>query len=180
VARVYHPEDPAGAELAPHALDEFALVASWFRRKPEERAHAVPPTTLWTAEPAAASGSETQPWRFAAWSQGFSLVFETLVRTRELSVTSATHLVVAVGGLVLEADLELLPRHGSLFDFEFRLPAEWNVQEVTVKGSTIKVVLNGETIIDNAQLPGIAAEGPIALQYHHDAIEFANVFIKEL
>lgn len=90
-----------------------------------------------TAEPAAASGSETQPWRFAAWSQGFSLVFETLVRTRELSVTSATHLAVAVGGLVLEADLELLPRHGSLFDFEFRLPAEWNVQEVLHDGRVV-------------------------------------------
>ena len=27
-------------------------------------------------------------------------------------------------------------------------PGEWNTQEVTVKGSTIKVVLNGETILD--------------------------------
>jgi excinuclease UvrABC nuclease subunit len=50
VARVYHPEEPAGAELAPHALDEFALVASWFRRKPEERGHAVPAGTAWTAD----------------------------------------------------------------------------------------------------------------------------------
>jgi excinuclease UvrABC nuclease subunit len=53
VARVYHPEEPAGAELPPHALDEFALVASWFRRKPEERMHTVPATTPWTAEPGA-------------------------------------------------------------------------------------------------------------------------------
>jgi excinuclease UvrABC nuclease subunit len=54
VARVYDPVEPAGAELPPHALDEFALVASWFRRKPDQRAHTRPPTTPWTAEPGAA------------------------------------------------------------------------------------------------------------------------------
>ena len=59
-------------------------------------------------------------------------------------------------------------------------PGQWNRFFITMKGDRCTVVLNGETIIDNAQLPGIAADGPIALQYHHDAIEFANVFIKEL
>jgi len=59
-------------------------------------------------------------------------------------------------------------------------PGQWNRFFITMKGDRCTVVLNGENIIDNAQLPGIAAEGPIALQYHHDAIEFANVFIKEL
>ena len=76
-------------------------------------------------------------WRYAAWSQRFSLVFETLVRTRELSVSSATHLGIAVGGLVLESDLELLARHGRLFDFELRLPAEWNIQEVLHDGRSV-------------------------------------------
>ena len=42
------------------------------------------------------------------------------------------------------------------------------------------MILNDQKVIDNAQLPEIPAEGPIALQYHHDAIEFANLFIKEL
>ena len=102
----------------------------------------------WISEPvlaaagpgaAAAAGGlpETPAWRFAAWSQSFSLVFETLARTRELSATSATHLAIGSGGLVLEADLELVPRHGSLFDFEFRLPAEWNVQEVVHDGRSV-------------------------------------------
>jgi hypothetical protein len=85
----------------------------------------------------AAARPETPPWRFAAWSPGFSLVLETLARTRELSVTSATHLAIGAGGLVLEADLELLPRHGSLFDFEFRLPAEWSVQEIVHDGRSV-------------------------------------------
>lgn len=59
-------------------------------------------------------------------------------------------------------------------------PGQWNRFVITMQGSHCTVVLNGETIIDKAWLPGVAAEGPIALQYHHDAIQFANVFIKEM
>jgi len=59
-------------------------------------------------------------------------------------------------------------------------PGQWNRFFITMKGDRCTVVLNGETIIDNAWLPRIAEEGPIALQYHHDEIEFANLFIKEL
>jgi Domain of Unknown Function (DUF1080) len=59
-------------------------------------------------------------------------------------------------------------------------PGQWNRFFITLKGDRCTVVLNEQTIIENAQLPGIAPEGPIALQYHHDEIEFANVFIKEL
>ncbi len=56
----------------------------------------------------------------------------------------------------------------------------WNRFIITIKGDRVTVVLNNEVVIDNAQLPGVPAEGPIALQYHGDAIEFANLFIKEL
>jgi hypothetical protein len=35
-------------------------------------------------------------------------------------------------------------------------------------------------VIENAQLPGVPTRGPIALQHHGDAIEFANIFIREL
>lgn len=59
-------------------------------------------------------------------------------------------------------------------------PGQWNRFFITMKGDRCTVVLNEQTIIENAQLPGVAEEGPIALQYHHDEIEFANVFIKEL
>jgi hypothetical protein len=44
----------------------------------------------------------------------------------------------------------------------------------------VTVVLNDQTVIDDAQLPGISAEGPIGLQYHGDEVEFANLFIHEL
>ncbi len=56
----------------------------------------------------------------------------------------------------------------------------WNRFEITMKGDRATILLNGQKIIDNAQLPGIASEGPIALQYHNDEIEFANVYLKEL
>jgi len=35
--RIYQGPDPAGADIPTHDLDEFYLVASWFRRHPEER-----------------------------------------------------------------------------------------------------------------------------------------------
>jgi len=41
-------------------------------------------------------------------------------------------------------------------------------------------VLNGKTVIENAQLPGAPARGPIDLQHHGDPIQFANIYIKEL
>lgn len=59
-------------------------------------------------------------------------------------------------------------------------PGQWNRFMITMKGGRVTVALNGQTVIENAELPGIAAEGPIGLQYHHDAVEFANIFIKEL
>jgi hypothetical protein len=42
-ARVFHGPDPRGAEVPMHDLDEFYLVASWFRRRPEELARTVRP-----------------------------------------------------------------------------------------------------------------------------------------
>ena len=56
----------------------------------------------------------------------------------------------------------------------------WNRFLITMKGDRLTVVLNGQTVIENAQLPGVAPRGPIALQHHGDAIEFANLYIKEL
>lgn len=57
---------------------------------------------------------------------------------------------------------------------------QWNRFHITMKGDRLTVVLNDQTVIENAQLPGVPKRGPIALQHHGDPIEFANVFIKEL
>ena len=59
-------------------------------------------------------------------------------------------------------------------------PGQWNRMFITMVGDRLTVKLNGKTVIENAQLPGIPTEGPIGLQHHGDAIEFANLYIKEL
>jgi hypothetical protein len=59
-------------------------------------------------------------------------------------------------------------------------PGEWNRMMITLKGERLSVSLNGRVVIDNAELPGIPAEGPIGLQHHGSAIDFANIWIKEL
>lgn len=43
VARVYDGPDPTGADIPTHDLDEFYLVASWFRRRTEEKKRTRPP-----------------------------------------------------------------------------------------------------------------------------------------
>lgn len=57
---------------------------------------------------------------------------------------------------------------------------EWNRFIITMKGDRLSVNLNGELVIDHAQLPGVPKRGRIALQHHGDPIQFANLFIKEL
>lgn len=59
-------------------------------------------------------------------------------------------------------------------------PGRWNRFEITMRGERLTVVLNGQTVIDEAHLPGVPPRGPIALQHHGDPIQFANLFIKEL
>ena len=68
---------------------------------------------------------------------------------------------------------------------------EWNSFEITMKGDRLTVVLNGKTVIENAQLPGVPEKGPIALQHHggfkdgkynaaSSLMQFRNISIKEL
>jgi Domain of Unknown Function (DUF1080) len=70
---------------------------------------------------------------------------------------------------------------------------EWNTFEITMKGDRLGVKLNGEAVIENAQLPGVAKEGPIGLQHHGgwnaakgiwtgppSVVQFRNIYIREL
>ncbi len=71
---------------------------------------------------------------------------------------------------------------------------EWNTQEVTVKGATIKVVLNGTTILDadlskvdpatfmgKSKHPGLAlTKGHFGFAGHGDAVQFRKIEIKKL
>ena len=68
---------------------------------------------------------------------------------------------------------------------------EWNSFVITVKGNRLTVALNGETVIENAELPGLVARGPVGLQHHGSMkdgkwtsppalVQFRNISIKEL
>jgi hypothetical protein len=68
---------------------------------------------------------------------------------------------------------------------------EWNHFDITVRGNTVTVVLNGKTVIAGATIPDLPARGRVAFQHHgskKDAkwvgppslLQFKNVFIKEL
>lgn len=70
---------------------------------------------------------------------------------------------------------------------------EWNSFVITLRGDRLTVVLNGECVIDQAQLPDLPDEGPLALQHHGgfnkqtgkftgppSQVEFRNIAIKVL
>jgi len=68
---------------------------------------------------------------------------------------------------------------------------QWNTFEITMRGDRLTVVLNGIEVITRAQLPGVAARGPIALQHHGakkngvwtsppSLVQFRNISIREM
>jgi hypothetical protein len=70
---------------------------------------------------------------------------------------------------------------------------EWNTFEIKMVKDRLWVKLNGIEVISNAQLPGVPATGPLALQHHGawnkqknawtsppSLVQFRNIYIKEL
>ncbi|MGV3486829.1 MAG: 3-keto-disaccharide hydrolase [Planctomycetaceae bacterium] len=68
---------------------------------------------------------------------------------------------------------------------------QWNRFEITVIDDTVRVVLNGQPVLPGVTIPGLPAEGPIALQHHGSQrdgkwtsppslVQFRNLFIREL
>ena len=57
---------------------------------------------------------------------------------------------------------------------------QWNRFRIRMKGDVLDVWLNGTQVIESATLPGVPAEGPIGLQSHGSAVEFANIYVREL
>ena len=96
------------------------------------------------------------------------------------------------------ADLDARQYHGSAYGMVaahrgyLRPTGQWNFQEVTVKGSTIKVELNGTVILDcdlstakkfldDKPHPGMTREkGYFGFAGHGDPVQFRNVELKEL
>lgn len=70
---------------------------------------------------------------------------------------------------------------------------EWNTFVITMEGERLTVVLNGQTVIENAPLPGVPEKGAIALQHHggyneetdswssaSSLVQFRDIYVKEL
>lgn len=69
---------------------------------------------------------------------------------------------------------------------------QWNHYDITVKGRTVSVMLNGKTVLPGATIPDLPLRGRIAFQHHggKDAqghwnsppslLQFKNIYIKEL
>ncbi len=68
---------------------------------------------------------------------------------------------------------------------------EWNAFEIKLVGDRLTVILNGVTVIENAELPGIPTKGPLSLQHHGgyrdgkylgppSLVQFRNIRIKPL
>jgi type 1 glutamine amidotransferase len=68
---------------------------------------------------------------------------------------------------------------------------EWNHFEITVKGKTVTIALNGKIVIPGATIPSIPDRGRLAFQHHGNKkdgvwagppslVQFKNVYIKEL
>ena len=69
---------------------------------------------------------------------------------------------------------------------------DWNTFEITMRGDRRSVKLNGQQVLQDAQLPGIPSRGRIALQHHGGKdkegnwqsppalVQFRNIAIEEL
>ena len=70
---------------------------------------------------------------------------------------------------------------------------EWNSMDIKVIGDRVSVMLNGEWVIEGAQIPGLPERGPIGLQHHggwdkkndrynptSSNIQFRNIWIRPL
>ncbi len=65
-------------------------------------------------------------------------------------------------------------------------PGEWQTYDITLVGRIVTVVLNGETVIYKAEIPGITGgaldsneeeDGPIMIQGDHGPVEYRNLLI---
>jgi len=66
---------------------------------------------------------------------------------------------------------------------------EWNTFRIVLQGDRLTVWLNGQQILDRAQLPGLPPKGPLALQQHGDSkngqwgasfVQFRRIYLREL
>ncbi|MBI1314224.1 hypothetical protein GC176_23260 [bacterium] len=74
---------------------------------------------------------------FDVWRENFSLAFETQTRRREVSAVITARLDLDDTQITFGATLALKSRFEPLFDVEFRLPAEWIVEQLQINGQAV-------------------------------------------
>jgi hypothetical protein len=70
---------------------------------------------------------------------------------------------------------------------------QWNSMDITAVDDNVTVMLNGKLVIENAQVPGLPARGPIGLQHHggidpksgrhgpaSSLVQFRNILVRPL
>jgi len=123
----------------------------------------------------------------------------------EASFNDGTEIQIIDNSADMYKDIKAYQFHGSIYGVvpakrnaeknDYQKPVgEWNYQEITAKGSKIKVVLNGETIVDadieefktkpamdGRDHPGLRRDkGCIGFLGHGDPVQFRNIRIKSL
>ena len=97
-------------------------------------------------------------------------------------------------GIRLDKKLSAEVRAGAVPKVKADNPVgQWNTFVITVVKDRVTAVLNGKTVLENSQMPGIPAEGPIVLQHHggpkgktgefnpaSSLVQFRNIYIKRL
>jgi hypothetical protein len=118
--------------------------------------------------------------------------------TGDPAYAGMTELQVLDDGDPKYANLDPRQAHGSAYGMvaatrgHLKPVGQWNEQEVTVTGSTVKVVLNGVTILD-ADLSTVTSfmadsphpgkdrtEGHFGFAGHNDPVAFRNIRLREL
>jgi hypothetical protein len=68
-----------------------------------------------------------------------------------------------------------------------RPSGHWNSIDITLIGRWVSIVFNGETVIDNQEIPGLTGgalnsreeeRGPLMLQGDHRAVHYRNLIIQ--
>lgn len=117
-----------------------------------------------------------------------------IVDAEEYPANIAMELQILDDNHIMYAKLRDNQYHGSAYGIKgahrgyLRPACQWNTQEVTVKASTIKVVLNGYTILETdlskdapEDHPSRAnSKGHFGFTGHFDQVQFRNIRIKEL
>jgi hypothetical protein len=156
---------------------DFVLCVDWrFAKKPEMRS-----LPTFTADGLYARDEKGQIIRREIPDAGDSGIFLRGAARYQVNIWSQPMGSGDINELHKDAKLPADLRRAMLPTANADAPfGKWNRFFITLKGDRVTVVLNDQTVITDCLLPGIAPEGPLALQYHGDGLEFANIFIREL